>query len=114
MSAASLALHAPTRIHSGLSLSDLSTPMTRENTTPVTHADVLAAKERMLDLARQIRERGLHRMPWGMMARGDCMSRTMIDAFAEAGMYSVKYGVESISVKLTDFYKYFACTRGRT
>ena len=54
---------------------------------------------RMLDLALKIKERGLDQYPWGMMARGDCMNNRMLDALADAGMYCVKYGVESISAK---------------
>ncbi|OVE82737.1 hypothetical protein BVY04_00130 [bacterium M21] len=57
---------------------------------------------RMLELAEKIKKRGLDRLPWGMMARADCMNRTMIDALADAGMYSIKYGVESIATKLID------------
>ncbi len=59
-------------------------------------------EDRMLELARKLKERGLDQYPWAMMARGDCMTSTMIDALAGAGMYSVKFGVESISPKLTN------------
>lgn len=56
----------------------------------------------MLALAHAIRGRGLDRLPWAMMARADCMTPAMIEALAEAGMYSVKYGVESVSPALID------------
>lgn len=59
-------------------------------------------EERMEALARAIRERGLDRYPWAMMARADCMTPRMIDALAGAGMYSVKYGVESAVPQLCD------------
>ncbi len=52
-------------------------------------------EERMLKLARRIQERGLDRYPWAMMARADMMTEAMLDAFQAAGMYSIKYGVES-------------------
>lgn len=57
-------------------------------------------ESRMLDLAAAIAERGLNRYPWAMMARADCMTPRMLDALAAAGMYSVKYGVESIAPSL--------------
>ncbi len=55
---------------------------------------------RMLELAAEIKRRGLHPYPWSMMARADCMTPAMIDALAGAGLYSVKYGVESIAPDL--------------
>ena len=57
-------------------------------------------EQRMLDLARLIRERGLDQWPWAMMARADVMTPAAIAALADAGMYSIKYGVESISPQL--------------
>jgi radical SAM superfamily enzyme YgiQ (UPF0313 family) len=42
-----------------------------------------------------------------MMARADCMSDAMLENLAKAGMYAVKYGVESISSKLLN-----ACDKG--
>ena len=59
-------------------------------------------EERMIQLAVSIKERGLDVYPWSMMARADCMTPAMLEAFADAGMYSVKYGVESISPALID------------
>ncbi len=62
---------------------------------------------RMKELADKIIARGLDRYPWSMMARADCMSHSMIDNLAGAGLYSIKYGVESISEKLLN-----ACDKG--
>ncbi len=59
-------------------------------------------EDRMVELSARITSRGLNHYPWGMMARGDCMTERMLDALAGAGMYCVKYGVESISQKLID------------
>jgi radical SAM superfamily enzyme YgiQ (UPF0313 family) len=59
-------------------------------------------ENRVLELCDRIRQRGLNIYPWSMMARADCMTRKMIDALAGAGLYSIKYGVESISPDLTD------------
>ena len=64
-------------------------------------------EKRMLALAAQIKQRGLDIYPWSMMARADCMRPAMIEALADAGMYSVKYGVESVSPELID-----ACDKG--
>jgi len=64
-------------------------------------------EERMVRLAESIKQRQLNRWPWSMMARADCMTPTMIKALAEAGLYSIKYGVESASPKLLN-----ACNKG--
>jgi len=64
-------------------------------------------EERMLELATEIKARGLDRFPWSMMARADCMTPRMIAALADAGLYSIKYGVESIAPCLID-----ACSKG--
>ena len=63
--------------------------------------------DRMRELAEKIKQRQLDQYPWSMMARADCMTDAMIDELAAAGMYSVKYGVESISPQLLD-----ACEKG--
>ena len=64
-------------------------------------------EERMAELARLVTGRGLSRHPWAMMARADCMSGTMISRLAEAGLYAVKYGVESVAPQLLN-----ACSKG--
>jgi anaerobic magnesium-protoporphyrin IX monomethyl ester cyclase len=63
--------------------------------------------KRMLELAAGIKKRGLDAYPWSMMARADCMNDEMLRALKDAGMYSVKYGVESISEALVD-----SCEKG--
>ena len=62
---------------------------------------------RMLELAQKIKERGLDKYPWSMMARADCMNDKMLEALKDAGLYSIKYGVESINEGLQD-----ACDKG--
>lgn len=62
---------------------------------------------RMLALAAAIKARGLHIYPWSMMARADCMTPAAISALANAGLYSIKYGIESSSPALVD-----ACKKG--
>lgn len=51
-------------------------------------------KKRMLELCREIKNRGIN-LPWAIMARADTMDRELLTAFRDAGLYSLKYGVES-------------------
>lgn len=64
-------------------------------------------EKRMVELAAKIKDRGLNQYPWAMMARADCMTDTMLAAFADAGIYAIKYGVESISPQLIN-----SCNKG--
>ncbi len=57
---------------------------------------------RMLQLASKIRERKLNIIPWSMMARADCMTKKAIFELADAGLYSIKYGVESAVPELLE------------
>ncbi|MCI4625084.1 MAG: radical SAM protein [Candidatus Magnetoovum sp. WYHC-5] len=51
-------------------------------------------KERMLKLCQKIKEKNLN-LPWAIMARADNMDEEILSAMADAGLYSLKYGVES-------------------
>mgnify|MGYP002682090485 CR=1 FL=1 len=51
-------------------------------------------KPRILKLCAEIRQRGLG-LPWTAMARADTADREMLEAMASAGLYAIKYGVES-------------------
>ncbi len=62
---------------------------------------------RMAELCEKIVARGLDRVPWGIMARADCMSDAMLENFKRAGLFALKYGVESVSPKLLN-----ACEKG--
>jgi radical SAM superfamily enzyme YgiQ (UPF0313 family) len=64
-------------------------------------------ENRMVLLADAIIKRGLNQYPWSMMARADCMTPRSLEALAGAGLYSIKYGVESSSAALVD-----ACHKG--
>lgn len=57
-------------------------------------------KKRMLELCREIKKR--INLPWAIMARADTMDRELLTAFKEAGLYSLKYGVESGDQKLVN------------
>lgn len=59
-------------------------------------------RERMLNLCREIRRRGLHKIQWAIMARPDLMDEKLLRNFKEAGLHAVKYGVESAVQHLVD------------
>jgi radical SAM superfamily enzyme YgiQ (UPF0313 family) len=56
-------------------------------------------KPRILALSKEIKDRKIN-LPWAVMARADTMDREMLLAMKEAGLYALKYGVESGSQKL--------------
>jgi len=58
-------------------------------------------KERMLVLCDEIKRRSLN-VPWGIMARADLMDEEILTAMRQAGLYAIKYGVESASQELID------------
>jgi anaerobic magnesium-protoporphyrin IX monomethyl ester cyclase len=58
-------------------------------------------KERMLKLCSCIRERDIN-VPWAIMARADGMDREVLESMKSAGLYSVKYGIESADQKIVD------------
>jgi radical SAM superfamily enzyme YgiQ (UPF0313 family) len=51
-------------------------------------------KPRILALAKEIKDRRIN-LPWAIMARADTMDREMLTALKNAGLYALKYGVES-------------------
>jgi radical SAM superfamily enzyme YgiQ (UPF0313 family) len=51
-------------------------------------------KDRIISLCKEIKKRGM-RISWSIMARADTMDKDMLKAMKEAGLYSLKYGVES-------------------
>lgn len=51
-------------------------------------------KKRTMHFAAEVKSRKLD-VPWAVMARADKMDREMLEALKEAGLASVKYGVES-------------------
>jgi len=58
-------------------------------------------KPRILKLCSEIRRRNLG-LPWTAMARADTADQEMIEAMAGAGLYAIKYGVESGVQELID------------
>jgi anaerobic magnesium-protoporphyrin IX monomethyl ester cyclase len=58
-------------------------------------------KPRMLEFAREVSSRNLD-LPFGIMARADLMDREILEALREAGLWGLKYGVESAEQSLLD------------
>lgn len=58
-------------------------------------------KERMLRLCDEIKRRKLN-APWAIMARADLMDEEILENMREAGLFAVKYGIESSNQRLLD------------
>ena len=58
-------------------------------------------KERMLRLSNEIKARGLN-IPWAIMARADLMDLEILERMRDAGLFAVKYGVESATQEHLD------------
>ncbi|MDD5730900.1 MAG: radical SAM protein, partial [Candidatus Omnitrophica bacterium] len=58
-------------------------------------------KLRMLEFAKEIKRRQIN-VPWAMMARPDLMDKEILESLRSAGLYAVKYGVESSDQNLLD------------
>lgn len=58
-------------------------------------------KERIMEICAEIKRRNIN-LPWGVMARADLMDEELLDALKDAGLYAVKYGMESVDQKLVD------------
>jgi len=56
-------------------------------------------KDRTIAFAREVKSRNLG-VPWAIMARADLMDRETLEELREAGLYSLKYGVESSEPRL--------------
>ena len=52
-------------------------------------------RERMLKFCKMIKERKLENTPWAIMARADLMDAEILSEMRSAGLWAVKYGVES-------------------
>ena len=51
-------------------------------------------KERIISLSREIAKRGI-KAPWAVMARADTTDLEVLQAMKDAGLYAIKFGVES-------------------
>lgn len=59
-------------------------------------------KDRMLQFSHEIIKRGLQGVPWAIMARADLMDQEILSAMKFAGLWAVKYGVESYYQAVTN------------
>lgn len=57
-------------------------------------------KQRMLKFSQAIKDRGLEKTPWAIMARADLMDEEILTSMRSAGLRAVKYGVESCNQSL--------------
>ena len=62
-------------------------------------------RKHVIELAKLIKERGLDKYPWGTMGRADLMDEEQLVALKKAGLYSIKYGVESADQTILDEIK---------
>ena len=62
-------------------------------------------KQYVLELAAAIKEAGLDKIPWGTMGRADLMDDEMLVALKDAGLFSIKYGVETADQDLLNEIK---------
>lgn len=58
-------------------------------------------KEYVRQICRHIRRRNIS-APWAVMARADIMNRDLLEEMKMAGLYAIKYGVESASDKVLE------------
>jgi len=58
-------------------------------------------KERMLKLCDEIKKRKLD-IPWAIMARADLMNEEILKEMRDAGLFAIKYGVESATQEQLD------------
>ncbi|MFA5156608.1 MAG: radical SAM protein [Candidatus Omnitrophota bacterium] len=59
-------------------------------------------KERMLYFCQELKRRGLDKTPWAIMARPDLMDKEILESMKDAGLWAVKYGMESTTQSLVD------------
>ncbi|MDD5116443.1 MAG: radical SAM protein [Candidatus Omnitrophica bacterium] len=61
-------------------------------------------KGHVTGICREIVRRGIS-IPWAVMARADLMSKDLLSMMAEAGLYAVKYGIESANSRVLKLCK---------
>ncbi len=59
-------------------------------------------RKNVFEIARLMKEQGLDKIPWAIMARADLMDEGLLNALKDAGLYSLKYGVESSNQAVLD------------
>jgi radical SAM superfamily enzyme YgiQ (UPF0313 family) len=56
-------------------------------------------KTHVINICQEIKRRNI-KIPWAVMARADLMDEKLLSIMASAGLYAVKYGIESASKKV--------------
>jgi radical SAM superfamily enzyme YgiQ (UPF0313 family) len=56
-------------------------------------------RKRAIEISRLIKERGLN-IPWAVMARADTMDYETLEKMASAGLFAIKYGIESCDQRI--------------
>jgi radical SAM superfamily enzyme YgiQ (UPF0313 family) len=56
-------------------------------------------KSHVMDICGEITGRGI-KIPWAAMARADLMSEKLLSVMSNAGLYAIKYGIESVDKKV--------------
>lgn len=60
------------------------------------------SKANVVSLAKAIKAAGLNVIPWATMGRADRIDDEQLDALVDAGLFSIKYGVESAEQSVLD------------
>jgi radical SAM superfamily enzyme YgiQ (UPF0313 family)/MoaA/NifB/PqqE/SkfB family radical SAM enzyme/LEA14-like dessication related protein len=58
-------------------------------------------RNRMLEFCRELKQRNLQ-IPWAIMARAELMDEQLLEVMRDAGLFAVKYGIESSSQEILD------------
>lgn len=61
-------------------------------------------KNYVLDICKEIKKRKIN-IPWAVMARVGLMDEELLESMADAGLYAIKYGIESASQKILNSCK---------
>lgn len=61
-------------------------------------------KAHVVSICKQIKQRGI-KVPWAAMARADFMDEGMLSLLASAGLYAIKYGIESANLQVLELCK---------
>lgn len=56
----------------------------------------------VLEMCDKIKRKRI-KIPWAAMARADLMDKELLESMAEAGLYAIKYGIESGNQQILDF-----------
>lgn len=61
-------------------------------------------RNHVLDICKEINRRGI-KVPWAAMARADLMDGPLLESMSYAGLYAIKYGIESADQNILNLCK---------